>query len=217
MPDITEDYIFDGEIKLLQPRNGYRAAQDPVVLARQVELRPGQSILDVGCGVGTISLILKHLNRSQDITCIDIDPEMIDLCKKNSQINKLPLNITEGSINSPVLSDKNFDCVVTNPPFYNIHNFRASTTKKIANFETVDLQVWLKFCLKRLKSQGNLYIIHLPERVNEILDAVRLYVGKIEVTPLYSHPDRQAKRVIVKMRKGSREALKIMPPIFLWK
>ncbi len=215
MAEITEDFILHGKIRLLQPKNGYRAAQDPIVLARQVELRSGQSILDVGCGVGTISLILKHFNESQNITCIDIDPEMVELCTKNSQINKLPLHIVEGNVNSSALSSKTFDCVVTNPPFYNVRNFRASTTKKFANFETVDLQVWLKFCLKRLKPQGDLYIIHLPERINEILDTVKHYAGRIEITPVYSRPDQKAKRAIIKMRKGSREALKIMSPMFL--
>lgn len=215
MSEITEDFILDGKIKLLQPKNGYRAAQDPVILAKQVELRSGQSILDVGCGVGTIALILKYFDNSQNITCIDIDPVMIELCKKNSQINKLSLTVIESSVDSSILNYESFDCIVTNPPFYNIRNFRASVTKKIANFETVDLKIWLEFCLKRLKSQGYLYIIHLPERINEILDITKRYVGKVEITPIYSCPDQKAKRVIVKMRSGSREALKIMPPIFL--
>ena len=216
MLEVTEDYIWDGKIKLLQPKNGYRIALDPIILAKTVDIHPKQSILDAGCGVGTISLILKYLNASLNITSIDIDHEIIMLCRKNSQINQLPLDIIEGSIASSILKNRNFDCVVTNPPFYNAHNFRSSAAKKFANFETVDINIWLGACLKRLKSKGNLYIIHLPERIPEILDIVKQQAGKIEITPIYSRPNQDAKRVVIKARKGSRELLKITPPIFLF-
>lgn len=215
MIDFTEDFIFNGAIKLLQPRSGYRVALDPILLASHVEIKPNLSILDAGCGIGAISLILKHTEPSLDITAIDIDSDMIDLCKKNSENNELPLNIFNHSIDSKFLKRMNFDYVVTNPPFYSISEFRISNRRRSANFETINLKTWLQLCFKRLKSRGNLYIIHIAERLSAVLSAIDDHAGKIEVTPVHSYKDRPAKRVIVKCKKGSKESLKIMPPIII--
>ena len=209
--EITEDSILDGKIKLYQPKHGYRIAIDPILLASTVELENRQTVLDVGCGVGTISLILKYMDNSQTITSIDIDPNMTELCEKNSKANLLPLNIINSPISPQLLRNKNFDTVVTNPPFYNSENFRSSGKKLTANFETVSLNEWISFCLKRLTPNGNVYIIHIPERLGNILESLGNLVGKIEVFPIYSHQNEPAKRIIVKCRKSSREPLKILP------
>lgn len=211
--EITKDSILNGAISLYQPKRGYRIAIDPIILASAIKIKEDQTILDVGCGVGTISLILKYLDKSQKITSIDIDPFMTDLCKKNSEINNLPLNIINHGIDFDILKGKNFDCVVTNPPFYNLGSFRSSEKKLTANFETISIENWISFCIKRLRNQGIFYIIHIPEKLNSILVAFGDSVGKIEIVPIYSHSNQCAKRIIVKCKKGSKEPLKILPGI----
>lgn len=211
--EITKDSILNGKIELYQPKQGYRVAIDPLLLSSVIELKNNQTILDVGCGVGTISLILKHLNKSQQITSLDIDPTVIDLCQKNSKLNNLPLNTINAAINSNLLKHKSFDCVVTNPPYYNPSKFRRSKTKLKANFETITLSSWISFCLKRLKPKGSFYIVHIPEKLNEILESIKTITGKIEIIPIYSYQNQPARRIIVKCKKGSKESLKILPGI----
>ena len=213
MENCTEDFILNGAIRLLQPKDGYRVAIDPILLASQVEIKPNLSILDAGCGIGTISLILKYMDSSLNITSIDIDQNMIALCEKNSENNQLPLNILNCSIDSPKLKQMEFDCIVTNPPFYDVSDFRISNRKRSANFETLTLRTWLLSCLKRLRFKGELYVIHIAERLTDILNTVKDQTGKIEIIPIYSYQDRQAKRIILKCKKGSKESLKIMPPL----
>ncbi|MCR4623977.1 MAG: methyltransferase [Alphaproteobacteria bacterium] len=208
--EFTEDLILNGKIKLCQPKHGYRIAIDPILLASVVELKNEQTILDAGCGVGAMSLILKYMNNSQNITSVDIDPTMTELCKRNSELNNLPLNIINGPIGTNLLRNEIFDSVVTNPPFYNPENFRSSEKKFAANFETISLKSWISFCLKRLKPNGNFYIIHLPERLGYILESFRDLVGKIEILPIYSHQKEPAKRIIVKCKKASKEPLKVL-------
>ena len=211
--EITKDSIFNGAISLYQPKHGYRVAVDPIILASIVEIKENQQILDVGCGVGTISLILKYLDKSQMVTSLDIDSGMTDLCRKNSEINDLPLDIINCGIDFNVLKDRNFDCIVTNPPFYAPDSFRSSERKLTSNFETINIKLWVSFCIKRLKNKGNFYIIHIPEKLSDILVAFGDSVGKIEIVPIYSHSNQFAKRIIVKCKKGSREPLKILPGI----
>ncbi len=209
--EFTEDLILNGKIRLYQPKHGYRVAIDPILLASLVELKHEQTILDVGCGVGTISLILKYMDDSQNITSVDIDSTMTKLCKINSELNNLPLNIVNSPIGTNLLRNKIFDSVVTNPPFYCPKNFRSSEKKSTSNFETVNLKSWISFCLKRLKPRGNFYIIHLPERLEHILESLVNLAGKIEIFPIYSRQYEPAKRIIIRCKKMSREPLKILP------
>ena len=76
--NFTDDSILNGKILLRQPKKGYRVAIDPIILASFIEPKDNQEILDVGCGVGAISLILKRKNRSAKITAIDIDENMCE-------------------------------------------------------------------------------------------------------------------------------------------
>jgi tRNA1Val (adenine37-N6)-methyltransferase len=58
MEDLTHDAFLCGKLHLWQPRRGYRAATDPVLLAAACPAQPGQSVLDMGCGVGAAALCL---------------------------------------------------------------------------------------------------------------------------------------------------------------
>ena len=49
----THDLFLNGQLKITQPSDGYRAATDPVFLAASISAENGQSILDIGSGVGT--------------------------------------------------------------------------------------------------------------------------------------------------------------------
>ena len=52
------DAFLGGRLRIWQPRAGYRAGIDPVMLAAAVPARPRQSVLELGCGAGTASLCL---------------------------------------------------------------------------------------------------------------------------------------------------------------
>ncbi|MDR2681575.1 MAG: methyltransferase [Holosporaceae bacterium] len=211
--ELTKDHILRGNLSLLQPKHGYRVAVDPIILAGLVELKPGQSVLDVGCGVGTISLILKLRNPSASVTAIDIDADICDICRCNAAENSLEIDVLnvglENFHENLSHSEKNFDHVVTNPPFFSRESSRISNTKLLANFETLKLSDWLSLCVKKLKNGGRLHIIHHASRVGDILSSLDKKVGALEITPIFPKNGMDAIRVIVQGQKGSRKSTKI--------
>ena len=48
--DLTDDGFLGGRLRILQPRVGYRAATDPVLLAAAVPAKPGQRALNWAAG-----------------------------------------------------------------------------------------------------------------------------------------------------------------------
>src|SRR5690349_15056376 len=51
-PDVTEDAVLGGDVRLLQPARGYRAGLDADLLAAACDDLPGQRVIEAGCGAG---------------------------------------------------------------------------------------------------------------------------------------------------------------------
>ncbi len=76
----------------------------------------GENILDVGCGVGPIGLILAHLDSERHVTMCDVNLRALELAKTNA--NLLGLESQVEIVSSDVYSNINstFDTIVSNPP-----------------------------------------------------------------------------------------------------
>lgn len=72
-------------------------------------------ILDLGCGYGTIGIVLKKIFPNSEFHMVDIAPRALELAKENAKINDLELNIYESNIYSHVC-DTDFGDIITNPP-----------------------------------------------------------------------------------------------------
>ena len=64
----TIDRVFDGRVAVIQRRHGFRFALDSLLLARFVELRGRERIVDLGAGNGVIALSVGVLNRGVEVT-----------------------------------------------------------------------------------------------------------------------------------------------------
>lgn len=198
-------------IKIFQPKIGFRFSIDSVLLGefvnKNIPYLP-QKILDVGIGVGTALLHTVRRRKNDNIFGIDINKNILSICNENFILNKIENShlINEDIKNFPLKSEL-FDIVITNPPFYKKQEGRISRTKEVENHETLSLDMWIKFCLKRLKQKGSLYMIHLPSRLPEILHAINKIAGAVEITPIRNKNMDTAKRIILKCKKDSKSPL----------
>ena len=65
-------------------------------LIEQVQLTPGQEVLDLGCGTGTLSLWLKTQAPEAQITAIDGDPKILAIAQKKASQAGLAVRFAHG-------------------------------------------------------------------------------------------------------------------------
>ncbi|MBK0400092.1 methyltransferase [Limibaculum sp. M0105] len=218
-PELREDRLLGGRVRLLQPLSGYRAATDPVLLAAAVPATPGQSVLELGIGAGAATLCLAARVGGLSLAGLEIEPLYLGLAARNAALNGVEISLVEGDIAAPPpeLRARSFDHVILNPPYHP----SASPPSPVAVRDRAHreggagIDDWIGAALARARPRGRIALIHRAERLPEILAALTDRAGAIEVLPLAAREGRDAKRVIVRARKGVRTPSRLLAPLVL--
>ena len=82
----SDDRFLCGRLRLLQPRKGYRAATDPVLLAAACPATSGDRVLDLGCGAGAAALCLGLRVPGLALSGLELQPGYADLARDLAQV-----------------------------------------------------------------------------------------------------------------------------------
>lgn len=211
--DLTDDAFLCGRLHLLQPRKGYRAATDPVLLAACVDARPGQHVLDLGCGAGAASLCLAARVPGLLHAGLELQAGYADLARQNAARNGVALEVVEGNVAAmPAALRREFDHVMANPPYYPAGGTPSPDTGRATALQVVTpVTDWVAAGLRRLAPGGYLTLIISVD----LLPAVLGLVPQASVLPLAPRTGRPAPRVIVQARKGGRAPFRLLPPFVI--
>ncbi|MGH1369681.1 MAG: tRNA1(Val) (adenine(37)-N6)-methyltransferase [Maritimibacter sp.] len=216
---VTEDKFLGGQLNLLQPRDGYRAGVDPVFLAAAMTAHEGESVLDLGCGVGAAALCLGTRVKGLRLVGVERQPDYADLAKMNAFDNDIDMEVFTSDLEAmpPEVKEESFDHVIMNPPYHVAERSIKSdnTGKAQALFEETPLEAWIDAAARRLKPRGYLTMIQRADRLPEILGALDDRMGSILVKPLCPREGRAAVLVLVQARKGGRGAFRLATPLIL--
>jgi tRNA1(Val) A37 N6-methylase TrmN6 len=216
---LTEDALLGGRVRLLQPRRGYRVAVDAVLLAAAVDPAPGEQVLDLGAGVGSVGVCLAKRVPDCTVVGIELQPALARLAERNATLNGLSARVRTivHDIALPLPLDlPPFDQVVTNPPYLAaaVADPSPDPSKALATVESsANLARWLQRATSSLKPAGTLTLIHRSDRLEEIAATlIRLGWGDLTVKRL-----PPAARVLVRARQGEAPSVTESPPLVLHK
>ncbi len=216
---VTADKFLGGDVMLFQPREGYRAGVDPVFLAASVAAHKGESVLELGCGVGAAALCLGRRVPGLTLTGVERMPGYADLCEKNAFENSIPMQVHACDLTRlpAAVKDDSFDHVIMNPPYHlrDRGTVAPNPAREAALVEDTPLKDWLDVATRRLKPKGFVTMIQKAERLPEILAAMDDRLGSILVKPLCPREGRAAVLVLVQARKGGRGAFRLATPLVL--
>jgi tRNA1(Val) A37 N6-methylase TrmN6 len=219
---LTEDALLGGRVRLKQPADGYRVAIDPVLLAAFVPARADESVLDVGAGVGAAALCLAWRVPGCRVTGIELQTPLVELARENAQLNGVADRVTflEGDLLRPParLPQGSFDHVMANPP-YLVAEDASTSPHPVKAAATVEgearLADWIEFCLAMAKPRGSVTLIHRADRIDAVLAGLHGRAGDIVLFPLWPAEGKEAKRVLIRARKGAAGPCRFTPGLVL--
>ena len=218
--ELTRDGFLGGGLQVWQPRAGYRAAMDPVLLAAACGARAGQSVLELGCGAGVASLCLGSRVAGLRLTGLELQPDYADLARRNARENGVDLAVIEGDLAQmpEALRAQSFDHVIANPPYFPAGSGTAARDlgRETGQREAISLALWVQVAMRRLHPSGWLTMIQNADRLGDVLCAVQAAQGgSVVVLPIAPRAGRAAGRVIVRARKLGRAPLQLLAPLML--
>lgn len=213
---LTHDAFLNGRVHAWQPRRGYRAATDPVLLAAATEAHPGQSVLELGCGAGVALLCLSARVPGLALTGVERQADYAELASRN--LGGTARIVTADLADLPVgLRHEAFDHVIANPPYYPAGGGTSAgdAGREAALRTETPLATWVDVAARRLRPKGWLTMIQLAERLPELMAAIAPRLGSVALRPLAAREGRPAGRVLIRARKGGRGPFTLLPPFVL--
>lgn len=135
MSNTNEEYIPALSYRFLTPFYDFiqkyivRDVRYKNLLIEQADIRPGQSVLDLGCGTGTLAIMVKQKHPSAEVAGLDADPDMLKVARYKSSQAKAPVKFDVGFTNNLPYPDQVFDRVLSS---IMIHHLKTPDKKKTA-------------------------------------------------------------------------------------
>ena len=212
------------KLSLIQKKDGLTFGTDAYLLAAMTSKRGGRAV-DLGAGTGVASLLCLAGGKADTVYSAEIQPDFAELCRRNAELNGLSGKLIPICKDVRDLSAKDtegeVDFVISNPPYMSADSGRGndSAAKNIARREVHGTIA--DFCAAAggiLKYGGDFYTVYRPERLCELISALRdnSLEPKVLVT-VYPRVDAVPCLVLVKSKKGGKAGLTVAPPLIIYR
>ena len=217
-----EEVLF-GRIRMTIPDAQFRVSTDSMVLADFCRDAGGRG-LDLGCGCGTLGLLLLGSGATGSVCGIEIQPEAARQAEENAQRNGLAdrFSVVCGDLRQAhaQIPAGSFDFAVSNPPYYppGSGRLRKEDSLSLARSELCcPLDALCAAAARALHWGGRLYLVHKPERLADLM--VFLRAARLEPKRLrfVRHSAASAvSLVLLEARLGGKPGLQIEPELVLY-
>ena len=218
--EFSEESLFGGRLRCLQPRQGYRFSVDAVLLAHFLTPEPAARILDLGAGCGIVSLILSHRYPTISLVALEMQPRLAEIIRRNVAGNDLENRITviEGDCRriSTLLPTNSFDWVAANPPYYPTASGRhhPETERSQARHEILGgIGEMAQAAAFALKTGGRAAFVYPAAREETLLGVLRENgLAPKRLQRVHPYPEAEAGLVLVEAVKDGSEGLEVLSP-----
>ncbi|MEP7148464.1 MAG: class I SAM-dependent methyltransferase [Acidobacteriota bacterium] len=142
IPALSYDWLtpfYDPIVRLTTRERIFKTA-----LVNQSNIKAGHHVLDLACGTGTLTMMLKERSPNAEIIGIDGDAKILQIAKEKANQLDLEIRFDEGMAFSLPYPDESFDRVVSSLFFH--HLTRENKLKTLYEVKRV------------LKPQGSLHV-----------------------------------------------------------
>jgi ubiquinone/menaquinone biosynthesis C-methylase UbiE len=97
--------LYDPLVKLLGGDTARRTLLD------QATVRPGHRVLDIGCGTGRLTILIKRLHPDVDVVGLDPDPNALARAKRKAERSAVSIRLDRGFSHELPYPEASFDRV----------------------------------------------------------------------------------------------------------
>ena len=139
-----KEYIYALKYKWLTPlydpilRLTLREQTFKKALVEQARIQPGQRVLDLGCGTGTLTLLIKSAHPQARVEGFDGDPKILSLAEAKAARAGLELDWKQGLAQELPYADGCFDRVLSSLMLHHL----SSENKRAALREVLRVADW---------------------------------------------------------------------------
>jgi tRNA1(Val) A37 N6-methylase TrmN6 len=226
-PELTDDAVLGGRLRLLQPRRGHRVGHDAILLAAATAASAGELAVDLGAGVGAAGLALAWRCRGTTLRLVEIDPVLAALAAENGARNGFADRVSAHALDvagpaaafaAAGLGEGCADRVLMNPPFNDPVRQQASPDPRRRSAHMVagaGLPAWIATAARLLRSGGVLTLIYRADALPAVLAALEGAFGDITVMPVLPKPGAPAIRILLRAVRGGRSPVSDLPDLVL--
>jgi tRNA1Val (adenine37-N6)-methyltransferase len=198
---------------------------DAVLAAHFAVPKPGQRVLDLGCGCGVIGLILAHRQPQIVISSLEMQEDLAALAEENGRVNGFGdrFQVIRGDVRTiaRLLAPESFDLVICNPPYRKKDSGRINRDDQaaLARHElSGEITDFTRAAAFAVKNRGKVVFVYPARRSNTLLAALhdqRLTPKRLQ--PVYSYPGAESARlVLVEAVKNGGEQIEILAPLYIY-
>lgn len=89
-------------------------------LLDQARLEPGQTVLDIGCGTGTLDVLIKRRYPTVEVMALDPDPKALALAQRKAAKGGVAIRFDRGFADALPYKDGAFDRVFSSMMFHHL-------------------------------------------------------------------------------------------------
>ena len=183
---------------------------DSLALGGFCTLKGGWRVLDLGCGAGLLLLLCARRQEGLTLSGVEWDPHAAALARENLAENGLKGQILTCDLRTMSL-DKPMDLVISNPPWYPQGSGKEGGPGRM---EDCTLPQLCTAAAGTLKPKGRFALVHRPERLTDLLCALRGAGLEPKRLRLCRHsPDKSPYAVLIEAVKGGHPGLDILPDL----
>lgn len=189
---------------------------DTMLLAQFAALPARARVADLGAGCGTLGVLLCKNAPDCAVTGVELDAAAHVLALENIRENGLEGRLTalHGDVRQirALLPAAEFDCVVSNPPYFPVGSGRPAARVPAARDErTLPLEALCAAAAWLLRQGGRFFLVHRAERLCDLLCTLRASGLEPKRLRLVRGTSGKTRLVLLEARRGGRPGLTVEP------